>query len=57
MIIRLIYKFSENTVSNISFYISAINSLDGSDVRVSDRVYLSPRKLRGFEAWKNWTKR
>lgn len=46
------HKFSENTVSNISFHISAINSLDGSDVRVSDRVYLSPRKLRGFEAGK-----
>ena len=46
------HKLSENTVSNVSFYISAINSLDGSDVRVSDRVYLSPRKLRGFEAGK-----
>ena len=45
-------KLTENTVSNISFYLSAINSLEGSDVRVSDRVYLSPRKLRGFEAGK-----
>ena len=46
------HKLSENTVSNISFYISAINSLDGSDVRVSDRMYLSSRKLRGFEPGK-----
>ena len=46
------HKLSENTVSNLSFYISAINSLDGSDVRVSDRIYLSPRKLRGFEPGK-----
>jgi len=46
------HKLSENMISNISFYISAINSLDGSDVRVSDRIYLSSRKLRGFEAGK-----
>ena len=46
------HKISENTVSNLSFHITAINSLDGSDVRVSDRKYLSPRKLRGFEPGK-----
>ena len=46
------HKLSENTVSNVSFYISAINSLDGSDVRVSDRMYLSPKRLRGFEPGK-----
>ena len=46
------HKFTENTVSNVSFHISAINSLDGSDVRVSDRLYLSSRKLRGFEPGK-----
>ncbi len=46
------HKFTENTVSNVSFYISAINSLDGSDVRISDRLYLSSRKLRGFEPGK-----
>ena len=46
------HQLSKNTVSNISFHIAAINSLDGSDVRVSDRIYLSPRKLRGFEPGK-----
>ena len=46
------HKLSENTVSNLSFHISAINSLDGGDVRVSDRKYLSARKLRGFEPGK-----
>ena len=46
------HQLTENTVSNISFHMSAINSLDGSDVRISDRVYLSPRKLRGFEPGK-----
>jgi outer membrane protein insertion porin family len=46
------HKLTENTVSNISFYLSAINSLEGSDVRVSDRVYLSSKRLRGFEPGK-----
>ena len=46
------YKLSENTVSNFSFHIAAINSLDGSDVRVSERIFLSSKKLRGFEAGK-----
>ena len=46
------HKLSDNMISNISFYISAINSLEGSDVRVSDRLYLSTRRLRGFEAGK-----
>ena len=46
------HKLSKNTVSNLSFHISAINSLDGGDVRVSDRKYLSSRKLRGFEPGK-----
>ena len=46
------HQLTENTVSNFSFYISTINSLDGSDVRISDRIYLSPRILRGFEAGK-----
>jgi len=46
------HKLSENTVSNFSFHIAAINSLDGSDVRVSERIFLSSKKLRGFEAGK-----
>ena len=46
------HKLSENTVSNFSFHISSINSLNDSDVRVSDRKYLSIKKLRGFEKGK-----
>ena len=46
------HKLSENMISNISFHISAINSLEGGDVRVSDRIYISSKKLRGFEAGK-----
>jgi outer membrane protein insertion porin family len=46
------HKLSDNMISNISFHISSINSLEGNDVRVSERIYLSPRKLRGFEPGK-----
>jgi len=49
---KIYHQLTENTVSNVSFHISSINSLDGSDVRISDRIYLSPRKLRGFEPGK-----
>ena len=49
---KIYHQLTENTVSNVSFHISTINSLDGSDVRISDRIYLSPRKLRGFEPGK-----
>ena len=49
---KVYHKLSENTISNFSFYVSAINSLDDSDVRVSERIYLSSKKLRGFEKGK-----
>ena len=38
-------------IGSLSFHIAAINSLDG-DVRISDRLNISSRKLRGFEAGK-----
>ena len=37
-------------IGSLAFHISAINSLDGGDVRISDRLNISSRKLRGFEA-------
>jgi len=46
------HRLSENMISKISFYMSSINSLQGNDVRVSDRLYLSNKKLRGFEKGK-----
>ncbi|MDC1129016.1 outer membrane protein assembly factor BamA, partial [Candidatus Pelagibacter sp.] len=46
------HKLSENTISSISFYVSTINSLSDSDVRVSERIYLSSKRLRGFEKGK-----
>ncbi len=45
-------KLSKNMIGSLSFHIAAINSLDGGDVRISDRLNISSRKLRGFEAGK-----
>ena len=45
-------KLSENMIGSISYHISAINSLDDEDVRVSERINLSSRKLRGFKKGK-----
>ena len=49
---KVYHKISENMISSLSFHISTINSLEGNDVRVSERIHLSSRKLRGFERGK-----
>ena len=38
------------TIGKLSFYMRAINSVSGDDVRVSKRLYLPARRLRGFES-------
>ena len=39
-------------ISNLTFTTSAVNSLNGKDVRVSKRLFIPERKLRGFEKGK-----
>ena len=39
-------------VGKISLYLSSVNSVDGSDVRISKRNYVPYNRLRGFEAGK-----
>ncbi|MDB4069585.1 outer membrane protein assembly factor BamA [Candidatus Pelagibacter sp.] len=41
----------ENILS-LGFYLKSTNSLNGEDVKLSDRLYLPSSKLRGFEAGK-----
>ncbi len=41
--------FSEDVVGATKFYLSTINGLDNEDVRLSKRVKLSSKRLRGFE--------
>ena len=40
----------EDTISSFSLYTRAINSVGNDDVRISQRVFLPAKKLRGFEA-------
>ena len=43
------HEYLENKVLKISFYGKAANSLGDDDVRISDRLYVPPNRLRGFE--------
>ncbi len=46
------HKLTDQMIGSLSFHISSVNSLEGSDVRISERLNLSSRKLRGFKAGK-----
>jgi outer membrane protein insertion porin family len=43
---------SSETIGKASLYLSAVNSLDDSDVRVSKRAFVPYSRLRGFEKGK-----
>ena len=48
-----VYKsFSPNVIGAVKFYAGAINSLGSEDIRISKRMNLPNRKLRGFESGK-----
>ena len=40
------------SIASLGFYIKSTSSLNGEDVKLSDRLYLPSSKLRGFEAGK-----
>ena len=42
----------ENNVTSMSFYIEAANSITNDDIKLSERLYIPSRKLRGFESGK-----
>ncbi len=42
----------ENNVTSLSFFIEAANSLTNDDIKLSERLYIPSRKLRGFESGK-----
>ena len=46
-----LYSVNDNLILSAKFYLKSINSLD-DDVRVSKRVYIPGRLLRGFESGK-----
>jgi len=45
-------EYIDNQVLTLSFFAKTANSLGDNDVKISDRLYLPSRKLRGFETGK-----
>ena len=45
-------EYVDDLVASFSFFTKAANSLGDDDVRISNRLYLPSRKLRGFESGK-----
>ena len=45
-------EFFENNVTSFAFSVSASNSLNNKDIKLSERIYLPSKKLRGFETGK-----
>ncbi len=50
--IKNYYEYYDDLVASVAIFGKAANSLGDDDVRVSNRLYLPARKLRGFEAGK-----
>ncbi len=50
--IKNYYEYFDDLVASISIFGKAANSIGDDDVRVSSRLYLPSRKLRGFESGK-----
>jgi len=46
------HEFAEDMVGAFTFYAKAVNSINDEDVRISKRLYLPSRRLRGFESGK-----
>ncbi len=42
----------ENNITSMSFYVEASNSITGDDIKLSERLFIPSRKLRGFESGK-----
>ena len=46
------HQFNNKVISDLGFYVSAINSINNKDVKISSRLSLPKNRLRGFEAGK-----
>lgn len=44
------HTFTKNVIMNVKAGANAINSLNNKDIKLSDRKFLSAKKLRGFES-------
>ena len=44
--------FYDNNVSSFGIYLESANSIKGDDIKLTERLYIPTRKLRGFERGK-----
>ncbi len=44
--------FYDNNITSLSFYIESANSIKGDDIKLTERLFVPSRKLRGFERGK-----
>ena len=44
--------FYDNNISSLGFYIESANSIKGDDIKLTERLFIPSRKLRGFERGK-----
>ena len=49
---KIFKELYENNVSSLSFSFQGASSLSGDDIKLSERLYIPGRKLRGFESGK-----
>ena len=49
---KTFHEFYENNITTFSYSISAATSLSGDNVKLSERLYIPSKKLRGFERGK-----
>ncbi len=49
---KIFEELYENNISSFSVFLSSANSITGDDVKLSERLFIPSRKLRGFEAGK-----
>ena len=49
---KIFKELYENNVSTFAFSIKGASSLSGDDIKLSERLYIPVRKLRGFESGK-----
>ena len=49
---KIFEELYENNISSFSVFLSSANSITGDDIKLSERLFIPSRKLRGFEAGK-----
>ena len=46
---KTFHELYENNITSFSYYVGSSNSLTGENIKLSERLYIPPKKLRGFE--------